>query len=383
MECKFFPGTWIVPKDSAKEKMILYISSVGDVFHYNVEDINGTVRTIPRLEIDTKWREWNIETDVENGDILQEDSCIFIVEKYGKNFTKVHCCFFNDGEFNNGCMLSFEKSSTHPARNGERLVLFQKIAESGCTWHPVEKQLVNKDDYCPAFENGTWIMHNGRTFCKESETPLRVYVRLDGMYQIETEAGDFDQKDFWYIDSNYRLWNISDAKDGDFVTSENNIYIIKRDGEIKDTVSAYCGVSRLGRFCNTEINGIDAKNPFSPASSKERNLLLESMSKEGWKWNAEEKTVLPPDKEILVNTEDSPVEPFRKDANMLDDLCEKLAMEILERQELLNWLKSVREKVLWKPTGEQLKVLEGYATNAAYPDGTALNELLKDLKKFV
>ena len=87
---------------------------------------------------------WTIQ-DAKDGDALAEDSCIFIIEKMNPNGTAmVHCCLFDDGEFDStGSTLGFDVDSTKPATKEQRDMLFAKIKESGHEWDADKKEIIN------------------------------------------------------------------------------------------------------------------------------------------------------------------------------------------------------------------------------------------------
>lgn len=85
---------------------------------------------------------WTI-ADAKDSDVLAEDSCIFIIEKMNSNGTAiVHCCLFDDGEFDlTGSTLGFDVNSTHPATKEQRDLLFKKMEESGYEFDFEKKEL--------------------------------------------------------------------------------------------------------------------------------------------------------------------------------------------------------------------------------------------------
>lgn len=91
---------------------------------------------------ENRYHLWTIE-DARDGDVLKEDSCIFIVEKINPNGTAiVHCCLFDDGEFDSiGSTLGFDVDSTKPATKEQRDLLFAKMHEAGYEWDEEMKEL--------------------------------------------------------------------------------------------------------------------------------------------------------------------------------------------------------------------------------------------------
>ena len=87
------------------------------------------------------FRLWTIE-DAKDGDVLAEDSCIFIIQKLcGITAAKTYCALFNDGDFDDGSTLYFDIDSTKPASKEQCELLFQKMKEAGYEWNKDKKEL--------------------------------------------------------------------------------------------------------------------------------------------------------------------------------------------------------------------------------------------------
>ena len=135
---KFKVGDWVVQGCN-----IVKIRCVGDKY-YCYETVGGYVDDMLVSEIDSLYHLWTIE-DVEDGDVLAEDSCIFIIQKLGDNSTaaKTYCTLYDDGDFGDGAILYFDINSTKPATKKQRDLLFQKMHEAGYIWDSESKQLLS------------------------------------------------------------------------------------------------------------------------------------------------------------------------------------------------------------------------------------------------
>ena len=135
-EPKFNVGDWIIFNG-----LTLYIKEVVQGYYRTI-----TIDNVPNSydwDIDNAARLWTIK-EVKNGDVLKEDSCVFIVERINPNGTaRVYCCLFDDGEFDlTGSTLGFDIDSTHPATKEQRDLLFQKIKETHHKWDADKKELI-------------------------------------------------------------------------------------------------------------------------------------------------------------------------------------------------------------------------------------------------
>lgn len=102
---------------------------------------NGMLFSMPY--VDTSWHLWTIK-DANDGDVLAEDSCIFIIQKLcGITAAKTYCTLFDDDDFDSGSTLYFDIDSTKPATQEQRDILFAKMKSAGYIWD-VEKKVLNK-----------------------------------------------------------------------------------------------------------------------------------------------------------------------------------------------------------------------------------------------
>lgn len=94
-----------------------------------------------------------------------------------------------------------------------------------------------------------------------------------------------------YVESNFHLWTVRDAKDGDILVSGiDNPFIYNGNIEFS-SAGAYIGISRDGKirldmFPSKSWTTIkDAK----PATKEQRNLLFDKMKKIGYEWDEKKK----------------------------------------------------------------------------------------------
>lgn len=127
IEPKFKVGDWVVRKDGenfCNGCKFAQITNIDDDKRHWFDSDSWLEKEDIRL--------WTIQ-DAKDGDVLAEDSCIFIIQKLGDNNTaaKTYCTLYDDGEFNDGSILYFDIDSTKPATKEQRDRLFQKMIEAG------------------------------------------------------------------------------------------------------------------------------------------------------------------------------------------------------------------------------------------------------------
>ena len=143
VEPKFKVGDWVVWDNKIVCNIIKLINEdKKKTLMYDITDTNGMERTYSVNGFDNNARLWDVAKDAKDGDVLKEDSCTFIIERMKPDGTAIiHCCLFDDGDFDLGSTLSFDVDSTYPATKEQRELLFQKMKEAGYEWGAEKKEL--------------------------------------------------------------------------------------------------------------------------------------------------------------------------------------------------------------------------------------------------
>ena len=137
----------------------------------------------------------------------------------------------------------------------------------------------------PKFKVGQWIT-NG--ICN-----IQISSLDDTMYYHDNDiiGGDIES-----IDKQYRLWDITDAKDGDILVCESGWTCIFKELDKSDsTFSSYCfmpvinGYSfvETGSECHTTDNRINGN--LYPATKEQQSLFFSKMREAGYVWDSEKK----------------------------------------------------------------------------------------------
>ena len=150
VEPKFKVGDWIV---TPKNKVFKITSIEGTCYSFNNESTYWEI-----CYCDEECHLWTIQ-DAKDGDVLAEDSCIFIIKKIVDNCTaaKTHCTLYDDGDFNDGSILYFDIDSTKLATKEQSDLLFQRMKEAGYKWDAETKTLKKLVE--PKFKVGDRIKH--------------------------------------------------------------------------------------------------------------------------------------------------------------------------------------------------------------------------------
>jgi hypothetical protein len=164
--------------------------------------------------------------------------------------------------------------------------------EKQCEQKPFDYENANiqQKDFAsiePKFHEGEWVVSNRYT-----SKPFCITKICDTYYLVDSDSFiPFEQESDW------RLWTIQDAKDGDVLFQDlmggktfiyNGVnpdmailysFIISNDGE--DVLSYHIGKPNTG-IGNIEEN----KDIIHPVTKEQRDLLFQKMQEAGYEWDA-------------------------------------------------------------------------------------------------
>jgi len=136
----------------------------------------------------------------------------------------------------------------------------------------------------PKFKKGHWIVshYNNDVVCIQSNDKK--------YYNLLLLDGYHEKLSIDYVDRNFHLWSIDDAKDGDVLATSNYIYIFNSIDKETETVAYYCLMKKSDEYFSFGDYKIHDEILNSiPATKKQRNLLFQKMKESGYEWNADKK----------------------------------------------------------------------------------------------
>lgn len=145
--------------------------------------------------------------------------------------------------------------------------------------HPGYKELEVPSK--PTLKVGDWIVGMGGIF------KITQYEYEHG-YDLTDTTGcvvHFVSPD--YVESNFRLWSIEDANDGDVLASDECCVIFKEIDGLN--IKCYCTYHYIGFNPSFHINTLQNKTAFHPATKDQRDLLFKKMKEAGYEWDTEKK----------------------------------------------------------------------------------------------
>ena len=302
------------------------------------------------------------------------------------------------------CVISTE--------HGTQLDYIQKHwQESEYYLREKQREKTSTDKVESKFHEGEWIVSNNKKSTYQViEVKRGIYVIRDNADNHEYHIGIEE------CEKSGRLWNISDAKDGDVLCYEtkNEIRIfIYKNGHVHYHCCYYNGhLTTVDSFFVVEKYLLCY---IHPATKEQRDTLIKAMADAGWEFDFDKKElkkisqrmVSAEAKEAMYDksTNEEMKEALRTEyekgrADAIAEMqvawseedirLQRKLIELIysvsycdERENLSNWLKSLKDRITWKPSEEQMKALDDFIY-AKYPNiekyGAAVKSLYQDLK---
>lgn len=147
----------------------------------------------------------------------------------------------------------------------------------------------------PKFKVGYWITTG------QYSIAWRVVNNLYGIYELISSHGYKVYESIPIADNLWRLWSITDAKNGDIVYFEchgnKHLFIVKSVGETKDHVEGHFWYDITRNECEVWDGRLPYSNIASmcdaiPATKEQCDLLFQKMHEVGYKWDQEEKKLI-------------------------------------------------------------------------------------------
>lgn len=285
-QSKFKIGDWVIDKQGVVHQIANVVENVtnhtygydivgGGYFNDNTEGV----------------RLWTIN-DARKGDILQAGKCTIIFDGLDKDLngnTVVSSWYFSDSTKFHGMGPSQPDlwliDGISPATKEQCELLFAYMEDAGYEWDADKKEPKKIEQVEPKFHEGDWITNKEDVLWQIDEVRTENYLLIDS-------DGILFAEEIAKIDSEFHLWTILDAKDGDILATESiNSYpspfvaIYKSHG--LDFFNSYCFIGFDGEFYEGET-GHSIEN-IHPATKEQCDALEKAMTNASYRWNAETK----------------------------------------------------------------------------------------------
>lgn len=196
------------------------------------------------------------------------------------------------------------------------------------------------------------------------------------------------------VDKSASSFTIQDAKDGDVLVLNDEVFIYAHRKQLYSIAVAHCFVDSTGGFhFDGEFGHTEEGNSIHPATKEQRDTLEKAMADAGYIFDFEKKELKKIEQgpawskedeyrtEKLLGWINTLINYIHEDAIVSLDL----RMERIQQVEQIEtWLKSLKERVQpqkqWKPTKEQMKALTFACIKNAGIDKSSIKALY-DLKE--
>ena len=141
-------------------------------------------------------------------------------------------------------------------------------------------------------------------------------------YSMVSSRGSAECVDYSYVDNNYRLWTLQDAKDGDVLECYDDYIFIYNNSCILQAYCYYCIAK--GKFCIKDPTHYPEwrMQSVKPADNEQREFFFTKMKEAGYEWDANQKKLKKQDEPKDYNSIDphfgKPIETEPKDYNSID-----------------------------------------------------------------
>jgi hypothetical protein len=243
----------------------------------------------------------------------------------------------------------------------------QILANSAKTCKDEQK---TDDKIEPRFHEGEWVVDNDNNFWK-------VAGIMNGFYILEYGDGwSGIRPSIESADKTFHLWTIQDAKDGDVLAVENRPFIY--NGESNPlSVGGYCGITNNGILkIYEESPGYGHKGwtmfdgDIYPATKEQRDTLKKAMADAGWEFDFKTKELKKIKQKSALSKEGENI--LTAIIYTVRNSGYKHCMGVSDKT-MLDWLKSIKDKVQLQPKKEWSEEDEEFlrraikATKEVYP----------------
>ena len=284
---KFKEGSYAVSDIDKKARLVSEVHCNETNCYYLVEGEAHNIKEYDRLH-----HNWTI-ADACPGDILvASDNSVFIFNGIKDNHALYYAAVTLDGfvQISDGMHIWEDVQGCYPATNKQCRLLIELMNRIGYTWDETTKMPIKSStdnrSACKALCNiGDWLAPKQHHALKIIGITKDKYVISENSDGDEIESSE----EIDYVDRNYHIWSIDDARNGDILASKNWIFIFRKIEYTKPTkdVHSYC-------HYNVETDSFEEDHEFvtlplgvkvQPATAEQYNKFFKKMKESGYEWD--------------------------------------------------------------------------------------------------
>jgi len=275
------------------------------------------------------------------------------------------------GELKKSHILAWlEKQGNDPKASYTTIV---ETGDGGINALVTNELLTDMDE--PKFHEGDWIIS------KYMHLVMQILNNDNGSYKTVETDGTERNDSYDFIERNFKLWTIQDAKDGDILMA-NAPFIF--NGNLEGGIGcpgAHCGINTLGEFTIPEYPKHWTGHTTTPAIKEQRELLFQKMQEAEYMWNSDSKQLL--SLKAKPNGEQKPIDedkteiydqftPFEERLCALTHAC-----QILSDEGKIKFIKKHSQKIL-DIAKEQIEIEQKPAWSEE--DNRIIEEIINDIE---
>lgn len=140
-----------------------------------------------------------------------------------------------------------------------------------------------------------------------------------------------------------RLWNISDAKEGDVLAAHECYVIFKEIDGLN--IKCHCTYHYMN-IPSFHVDTLQNKNAFHPVTKEQCDILFAKMREAGYEWDAEKKELkkIEPKSDVWTKKDKRILEGIIDEIEADKDEAPSYDLPIYDKY--LNWLKSLKKKII-------------------------------------
>ena len=158
---------------------------------------------------------------------------------------------------------------------------FLKSLKDRVTSH-LKQEGKESDKIEPMLKVGDWIINNDERIA----VPIQI-LKVEKYGYITSRGYTLVDK----VNTDYHIWTIKDAKEGDVLIVNNNVFIYAHRKQMYSIAVAHCFVGSAGDFhFDGEFGYTENGNSIYPATKEQRDILFSKMKESGYEWDTEKKS---------------------------------------------------------------------------------------------
>lgn len=196
-----------------------------------------------------------------------------------------------------------------------------------------EEKVDNANKVEPKFHEGDWIVYKN-DICQ-------IVKREEGCNKLVTTFGIEKELVNERNLLTARLWTIQDAKDGDVLALNGEVFIYAHRKQMYSIAVAHCFVDSAGGFyLDGEFVYTEKGNSIHPATKEQCGLLFKKIKEAGYEWNDEKKELKKMEQKPKWTEEDE-----HHWMMCLECVEECATQEREDFSKTIDWLKSIKKKM--------------------------------------